>query len=219
MRYIIIFLIALPIIVGCGGTSKWKRTMKVEEEKRQAIEQIVPQIFRDPLPFRVDRYEAIGFSDEMMLEQVSRNRAMQDALTKLSLATRAEIIGTVKDYLNSHPVFTQISEIDPSLSLTEVFYESASKTITRTTLRGATASEFWTDEHGLLGRKGVTYCYAFVPKYPELLELDALTQGQEELKKLKQRALRLGLADGARARMNKLLEDLEEEIGEKDSAW
>jgi len=219
MRYFVFLVITLPILAGCGGTSKWKRTMKIEEEKRQAQEQIVPAVFRDPLPFRIDRYEAIGFSDQMMLEQTTRNRAMQDALMKLSLATEAEIIGTIKDYLNSHPVFTKMSEIDSSLSLSEVFYESASKTITRATLRGATASEFWTDSHGLMGRKGVTYCYAFVPKFPELLELDALTQGQDELQKLKQRALRMGLAEGARMRMNRLLEELETEIDERSSRW
>jgi len=183
------------------------------------VEQIVPAVFRDPLPFRLDRYEAIGFSDEMMLEQTTRNRAYQDALTKLSISTRADIIGTMKDYLNAHPVFSQISTLDSSLSLSEVFFETASKTITSTSLRGATASQFWQDEHGLLGRKKVTYCYAFAPKYPHLLEIEALKLGKEELQNLKLRALRLGLAEGARARLNGLLEELETEIEEKERQW
>jgi len=218
-RYLLPFLIILPIIAGCGGTSKWKKTMKVEEEKRQAVEQIVPEVFRDPLPFRLDRYEAVGFSDEMLLEQTTRNRALQDALTKLSIATRADIIASMKDYLNAHPVFQQLSEIDTTLSMSEVFFETGSKTLTATTLRGAVASEFWIDTHALIGRKGVTYCYAFAPKFPEILELSALRIGQEEIEKLKLRALRQGLADDARKRMNQLLSELEAEIEDKQSRW
>jgi len=207
--------LALLFYFGCGNRGNLNRVAKEIETERQ-LGEMIPPPFGRPLPYRLDRYEAIGLSDDMMLEQTTKNRAMQDALMKLSIATEANIIGSVKDFINSHPVFRQVGEIDTTLSFSEVFYENVSKTITKTTLKGAIVSHFYKDKHGVLGREDVMYCYAFAPKYPELMELQALQIGKEELEKFRTLQLRQGLAENARIRMNFLLKNLEEEIDQKE---
>lgn len=204
---------------GCGGGpgGTYRRIGKEEEAKRQLVEQIVPPELREKLPYRLDRWEAVGVSDAMMLEEVSRRRAMQDALVKLSVAMDVGVSGIMKDYIASHPVFTEMAEIDSQLSLSEVFYESASKVVTKNYMKGAIASLFWKDEHGLLGRRNQMYCYAYAPKYPELMELQALALAQEEMEKVRAMMLKRGLADATRERMNRLLGEIDSEVKEKES--
>ena len=207
MRSIIVLLIAASLM-GCGGTGHFSRIIKEEESKRQAVEAVVPEVLRDPLPYRVDRYEAVGFSDEMLLGETEKNRAMADMIAKLSISTKAQVYTEAKSYLGSHPVLTKLSGIDTTLSLSEVFFESVSDIITTNVMEGLVVSMFWRDRHGLIGRKGMTYCYGFIPKSPELLELQALQLSVEEMEKLKDFALRKGMAEQTRQRVDKLVKEL-----------
>ena len=85
-------------------------------------------------------------------------------------------------------------------------------------MKGLVISQFWKDEHGLIGRKKMMYCYAFVPKYPERVELEALKLSEQELAKMKEQAIRKGFADSTRQRMDQLLQQLKSELDEKTSS-
>ena len=212
-----VLLCIAVLLSGCATSSRrYVRIQEEEESRRQAIESVVPEELRNPLPYRLDRYEAVGFSDEMLIEETARNRAMTDMLQKLSVSTRADVLGETKNYLSSHPVVRQIGRIDTSLSLTERFYQSVTDVITDEVLKDVVISYFWRDDHGLIGRKGMMYCYGFAArKEEEFADREALGLAAEEVEQLKDLFSRRTLSAQTRQKMDALIEQRKEEVGER----
>lgn len=214
MRNILRVSLCIAVLLpGCAGTGigRYARIQEEEESRRQTVESVVPEELRNPLPYRLDRYEAVGFSDAMLLEEVSRNRAMTDMLQKLSISTRALVLTEIKGYLSSHPVIREIGKIDSSLSLSEAFYQSVTDVLSDSALEGVVISYFWRDDHGLIGRKDMVYCYGFAPRKPDTVKDTSLGLAAEELEKLNSLFTRRALAESTRRQMDELIGKLKQE--------
>ena len=214
----VIFLILMVAwMAGCASRSPLVQVpVPVQEEQVQRAPEpdplrFVPQEFRRPLPYRADRYEAVGFSSPMLLEETARHRAKADMLNNLAISVKVAVNNHMQNYLGSHPVLTEVGKIDPELSMSEIFYENVSEQLTGVLLKGVVIASYWKDKDGVLADQG-TYCYGFVPKRIEAIEKVGLGLAEQELATLRGQAMKRYLSEKTATRVDVLLGELRNQL-------